>query len=607
MASQNISGVFNGGYSHHYQALEQERYKKFREEQLEVTRSVRERAHELSKQTILRRRALEQKKLAMAKAEEDRRRKALEERHKQQQEATDRFRSAIYRNFKQSSSIRSLKGNSEISKPPRNTEGSSCSNKHSDQMKRSIPNMRTDRIILGHTVEMNTPSLEEVLQAIRGRKAAASTTNEQKPNPIQESQAITNKAGNKSSNDVETISLSPIDLVDTTPTQQQAPPPDDEPLTSTPICSPQQDTPPPNVDNKFLFPVYVQEDVNEKKIEQVTEELAITPSSSSPSLQDSLESLPERSPSASPDKEVLEPLDLSKMTLSPPPHEEGNNQHHKGEKKKIVGILKRTSDVMDTLSNSTLGSSYSYNSSIRGSHNKSFTGNNSASKRVRFREEHVQVEVMSPPPSDGFVSDSTPSYTTPRMKITLSHAQQPGAIRKSRSPKNGITLHSAQSYDDISHTHQTRKDILQVSPQLFTLPIDKTIIDKVPTDDEINVLWSQINAYFYNTKSPNGMGGANKVHSAPLLSKTGRVSTTPQPPVKLWRRRQQLQEQSKSGTTGWVGVAFGHHGYCSSLVTASPTSVEETRLLESIELLNEKLKGRVPQETIDYLDTTKKV
>lgn len=45
-------------------------------------------------------RALEQKKQAMAKAEEERRRKALEERRRTQQEATDRFRNAIYRNFR---------------------------------------------------------------------------------------------------------------------------------------------------------------------------------------------------------------------------------------------------------------------------------------------------------------------------------------------------------------------------------------------------------------------------------------------------------------------------------------------------------------------------
>lgn len=45
-------------------------------------------------------RALEQKKVAMAQAEEERRKRALEERRKVQQEATDRFRSAIYRNFK---------------------------------------------------------------------------------------------------------------------------------------------------------------------------------------------------------------------------------------------------------------------------------------------------------------------------------------------------------------------------------------------------------------------------------------------------------------------------------------------------------------------------
>ena len=42
-------------------------------------------------------RALEEKKLAMARAEEERRRKALEERHMKQQEATNKFRNATYR------------------------------------------------------------------------------------------------------------------------------------------------------------------------------------------------------------------------------------------------------------------------------------------------------------------------------------------------------------------------------------------------------------------------------------------------------------------------------------------------------------------------------
>ena len=42
-------------------------------------------------------RALEQKKHAMALAEEERRKKALEERRRAQQEATERFKSAIGR------------------------------------------------------------------------------------------------------------------------------------------------------------------------------------------------------------------------------------------------------------------------------------------------------------------------------------------------------------------------------------------------------------------------------------------------------------------------------------------------------------------------------
>lgn len=42
-------------------------------------------------------RAMEEKKRAMAEAEEERRRKALEDRRQSQQQATDRFRSAMCR------------------------------------------------------------------------------------------------------------------------------------------------------------------------------------------------------------------------------------------------------------------------------------------------------------------------------------------------------------------------------------------------------------------------------------------------------------------------------------------------------------------------------
>lgn len=52
----------------------------------------------------------------MARAEEERRRHALEERRKTQQQATDRFRNAIYRNFRPIATNKPLKSSSVESK-----------------------------------------------------------------------------------------------------------------------------------------------------------------------------------------------------------------------------------------------------------------------------------------------------------------------------------------------------------------------------------------------------------------------------------------------------------------------------------------------------------
>ena len=94
----------------------------------------------------------------MAKAEEERRRKALEERHKQQQEATNRFRSAIYRTNK-SSLI------SPLAVKYHRTDDSKLANNG----KKWTENHKRDRIILGHNVEINTPpNLDDVLENIRG-------------------------------------------------------------------------------------------------------------------------------------------------------------------------------------------------------------------------------------------------------------------------------------------------------------------------------------------------------------------------------------------------------------------------------------------------------
>lgn len=69
-------------------------------------------------------RALEQKKVAMAQAEEERRKRALEERRKVQQEATDRFRSAIYRNFKPTPSSHHQSSGGHANKIARSTSES---------------------------------------------------------------------------------------------------------------------------------------------------------------------------------------------------------------------------------------------------------------------------------------------------------------------------------------------------------------------------------------------------------------------------------------------------------------------------------------------------
>lgn len=111
-------------------------------------------------------RALEQKKLAMAKAEEDRRRKALEERHKQQQEATDRFRSAIYRTIKPTAGKYLVKTYHDPMLESNRSNGIDISRKTTNK---KWSETKRDRIVLGHNVDiMSTATLEDVLETIRG-------------------------------------------------------------------------------------------------------------------------------------------------------------------------------------------------------------------------------------------------------------------------------------------------------------------------------------------------------------------------------------------------------------------------------------------------------
>lgn len=77
-----------------YQAVEKEKMREIKDREKKYGK---ERSLFLSIQTSQRQRAMEDKKRAMAEAEEQRRRKALEDRRQSQQQATDRFRSAVGR------------------------------------------------------------------------------------------------------------------------------------------------------------------------------------------------------------------------------------------------------------------------------------------------------------------------------------------------------------------------------------------------------------------------------------------------------------------------------------------------------------------------------
>jgi len=124
------------------------------------------------------------------------------------------------------------------------------------------------------------------------------------------------------------------------------------------------------------------------------------------------------------------------------------------------------------------------------------------------------------------------------MKISLANRGVPQHVISSsvrrlhdRSSKNGITIHIPQAmYEDVKPKNG-------VSTQLLTLPVDKTVmqLDKIPTDDEISSLWSEISSYFHRK------GVSSSEHfSKPVRNR--RCQNTHQQPIKLWKRQQPISQ-----------------------------------------------------------------
>ena len=176
------------------------------------------------------------------------------------------------------------------------------------------------------------------------------------------------------------------------------------------------------------------------------------------------------------------------------------------EEKKVVGILKKTSDspckyiervdssISNTISSCTLLSGLSL-----------ATSKLSSAKRVRFVDD-LQMEAETA--INGFSEEVSPSTdgSTPKMKISLLNSQ-------------GINISSNVDEPDTTK---------------------KTTLDKTPTDNDIDALWSQINGYLHYHKHSNGTD--TKVNSTPQL--TRRCHNAHQP-IKLWRRQ---------GSTFYIGV-----------------------------------------------------
>ena len=231
-------------------------------------------------------------------------------------------------------------------------------------------------------------------------------------------------------------------------------------------------------------------------------------------------------------------LDLTIMpSTSPLDSPEDVTPTKEDEEKKIVGILKRPSEIMDaTLSSSTIS-----NQSVLGT--KGTRSNSTIIKKVRFIDEFQKRK--SPPKlitANGFLSHTYPTgATSPKMKISLASPSSPSNPypQKSKNPRNG--LYPSSTYeDDRDSSHSPRP----LSPQLITLPVDRTILDnnRTPTDEEINTLWRHINAYLNKSGEDTP---SRESHAHHHISRGIRCRNSHHP-VKLWRRQQQQQKQQQT-------------------------------------------------------------
>ena len=179
--------------------------------------------------------------------------------------------------------------------------------------------------------------------------------------------------------------------------------------------------------------------------------------------------------------------------------------------KKIVGILKKTLDGIDTDiqdSNISLTRASSKSSQVI--------------KRVRFRDDTISSDTA------GGTSN------TPKMKISLT-----------RKSKNGfVRVPQIYSNDNFMISNDTCE-----AKQLLTTSMDKTLL---PSDEDISTLWNQISTYFYQAKYNDSTTPlTNKVYSTSQLSR----SPKPHPQLKLWRRHA-LQQQSDNHSKSYHGNQY---------------------------------------------------
>lgn len=175
----------SGAYSTKYQQLERDRLRQLRNQRQSNDAS---KAQLYSKQTAKRQKALEDRKRAMAVAEEERRRKALEERRKAQREATNRFKTAM-------SKMRTAKtpATSAVHRNENLREEMYLPDKPRPpvSVQRAVA---AERVTLGSEVEvtqrggaqgsggvpLRTPSLDDVLTSVRGETKSSSSIGSEK-------------------------------------------------------------------------------------------------------------------------------------------------------------------------------------------------------------------------------------------------------------------------------------------------------------------------------------------------------------------------------------------------------------------------------------------